>query len=625
MVSRAAFLATALLQLGEAVRVVKKKSKQNSTASEYDCNGDGVQDCKSWTGEFATGQCSYQPKCTFSYRWWDSDRESSCRCHQCAAQSPNTAASKAPYDSEVGKSFYAWWRPWNKLAQTCATWMAPKSDEDLAAILRYAKSNGYTVRPTGATHSAGGIVTEWDNAQNVMTVSLAEYQAPGEWEYTLKEKSKGAATVMVNAGWSPMQLYAEIRPKDYFLPTQTAGPVFALGGLVANCVHGGNYARGFLHEYVVRMRVMLHDGTIQVIDKESELRFWRNSYGLLGFILGLEFKLDYRPNFQTFFKQEKVNWNEEDFWTWLKQEAHVDISQEEAPAGQPGDRTALMGQFFFNPYEAGENGRASISAVMWKANENATDAGVADSAPANAEGNYRNGMAAEIVDEVLGGSTPFNDAIKHWGGPKVLPIGFDMNDLLAGNARMMTKLSMSGPNLLLASNRASYNDGFYAYNVPNVVYGAYFVKPKDIFKAWNVLVDNFMARRNSSEFVWNGPPELRFLTVADDAVLNPVPAGMYAVSEYLAFPVPGKSDQGWKKAFKEVQDKWGDEFGGKPHIGKFWGFGTAADGTVQPYQAERACKIYSDAQKDTFNAYRHQMDPEGLFAGGDAMKLLAKC
>merc|ERR1719222_1193127 len=148
---------------------------------------------------------------------------------------------------------------------------------------------------------------------------------------------------------------------------------------------------------------------------------------------------------------------------------------------------------------------------------------------------------------------------------------------------------------LIENNKWGMNDGFYAYDVPNVVYGAYFIKPKDIFQAWNVLVDQFMARKNDDVFPWNGPPELRFLTVSDDAVLNPVPA---------------RSDQGWKSAFKEVQDEWGDKFGGKPHIGKNWGFGTAPDGTIQPYLSERACQIYSDAQKDIFNAYRRQADPD---------------
>lgn len=627
----AALLALATQPAG-AARISRKTVKTHAT-TDYDCDGDGVNDCRSWS--YGGVHCNNNPKCGYKYKFGDFLIDHSCRCQRCYDQ-PNTAAARVPMDSTMNQFFYGRWRPWNKLAETCATWLMPKNDADLASILQYAKRNGFTVRPGGATHSAGGIVTDWENTRNTIVVSLAEYTAPGEWEYTFKEQSVGKATVVVNAGWSPLQLYAEIRPKDYFLPTQSAGPIFQLGGMVANCVHGGNYRRGFLHQYVVKMRVMLHDGSTRVIDDEADLRFWRNSYGLLGFITSLEFELDYRPQFQAYFKKQEVNWNEEDFWTFLKQEAHVDVSEAEAPAGQPGDRKALMGQFFFDPYLAGETGKTQISAIIWRANENATEPDIEIGAPSNVEMGYSNKLSASTVDEVLSENpqngraaidifTEYNEVVKHWGGPKVFPSGFDTNDGLARNARLMVSSSMSGPQFLNWQNRVSMHDGFYAFNVPNVVYGAYFMKPKDVFKAWDILKDSFMDRKNDDVFPWNGPPELRFVEVSDDAVLNPVPAGFYAVSEYLGFPVPDRSDQGWKSAFKHVQDEWGDKLGAKPHIGKFWGFGTAADGSVQPYQPERACRIYSEAQKSSFEAYRRQMDPDNLFAAGDGMKLLAAC
>jgi len=188
----------------------------------------------------------------------------------------------------------------------------------------------------------------------------------------------------------------------------------------------------------------------------------------------------------------------------------------------------------------------------------------------------------------------------------------------------MTSSALSGPKMLMDRNRRGMNDGFFATKVPNVVYGAYFVKPKDVFKAWSVLVDTFMDRKDDDLFPWNGPPELRFLTVTDDAVLNPVEPGFWAVSEFLGFPT-GRSDQGWKSAFKHVEDKWVSRFGAKPHVGKSFAFGTAADGTVQPYLREKVCKVYSDAQKSAFEAYRRRADPENLFAAGDGMKLLSSC
>jgi hypothetical protein len=366
------------------------------------------------------------------------------------------------------------------------------------------------------------------------------------------------------------------------------------------------------------------------------LRFWRNSYGLLGFITSVEFSLDYRPQFQAYVVKKKINWNEQDYWTFLKQDAHADLSDEVIPAGEAGDRKALMGQFFFNAYEAAEKGKATISAIVWRANENATVRGVPSTAAAHVHTAYSSEMKTRVIDEVLKDHpqngrpkvhvySDYNVAIRHWGGPKVFPLGLNTNDGLAKMSKTMTSLAMSGPSMLINSNRLGMNDGFYANKVPNVVYGAYFIEPKNVWKAMNVLVDSYAAREGNDTFAWNAPPELRFITVTDDAVLNPVPAGVWAVSEYMSFPIPGKSDQGWKSAFKEVQDEWGDKLGAKPHIGKFWGFAKTADGKVEPYQQERACKIYSDAQKASFEAYRRQADPDNLFAGGDAMKLLSKC
>jgi len=627
----AALVAITAFDTAIALRRSKKRSN-SSRVTDYDCDGDGSNDCRDW--DYGAARCADYPKCGYKYKFGDWNLDHSCRCQRCY-EDPTSAASKVPMDRTMNQNFYGRWRPWSKVAETCGTWLMPKNDADLQAIMQYAKQNQFIVRPAGATHSSGGIVTDWENNQDVLVVSLAEYVAPGEWEYTFKEESTGKATVVVNAGWSPLQLYAQIRPLNYFLPTQTAGPVFQLGGLVANCVHGGNYQRGFLHQYVLRMRVMLHDGTIRVIDEEADLRYWRNSYGLLGFITALEFTLDYRPQFQAYLKQQKVNWNKEDFWTFLKQEAHADISEEDAPFGQPGDRQALMGQFFFNPYEAGETGVASMSAVIWRANENATEPNVRNTVPGNARSAYSMAMSEMIRDEIISENpqdgqapletyTPFNEAIRHWGGPKIFPLGLDTNDGLAQNARTMTSLSMGGPEMLMGMNRLGMNDGFYASKIPNVVYGAYFIKPKDLFEAWSVLVDTFMANKDDDVFPWNGPPELRFLTVTDDAVLNPVEPGLWAVSEFLGFPT-GRSDQGWKSAFKYVQDEWMSRFGGKPHMGKNYAFGYAADGSVQPFLQEEVCKIYSDAQKSSFEAYRRQTDPENLFAAGDGMKLLSAC
>jgi hypothetical protein len=48
------------------------------------------------------------------------------------------------------------------------------------------------------------------------------------------------------------------------------------------------FGKSFLNNYVTKMRVMLSDGSTKIIEK-SELKFWRQSFGLLGIILAAEF------------------------------------------------------------------------------------------------------------------------------------------------------------------------------------------------------------------------------------------------------------------------------------------------------------------------------------------------
>merc|ERR1712151_1311525 len=92
-----------------------------------------------------------------------------------------------------------------------------------------------------------------------------------------------------------LHLFKRTRPRGFFVPAQTAGYFFSLGGIVANSVHGGAYNEGFINEYVTQMRVMDWEGNIHIIDDEAELRHWRCSFGLLGIILGIADKATLQP------------------------------------------------------------------------------------------------------------------------------------------------------------------------------------------------------------------------------------------------------------------------------------------------------------------------------------------
>jgi len=72
--------------------------------------------------------------------------------------------------------------------------------------------------------------------------------------------------------------------------TQTAGPFFSIGGVIANpSVHGSAFAAERLHKYATGFRVMLANGTIREISDAQGVKDWRGSMGLLGVMLAVQY------------------------------------------------------------------------------------------------------------------------------------------------------------------------------------------------------------------------------------------------------------------------------------------------------------------------------------------------
>ena len=214
-------------------------------------------------------------------------------------------------------------------------------------------------------------------------VSLANYTAPSDWEYMLHEPASdgdgGGATVQVNAGWSLLKLYSRIKPAGYTLPTQTALPIFQLGGMISNAVHGGIYTASFVSKYVKRLRVMAADGTIRLITTDSELRMWRNSYGLLGIITAIEFELLPVSAFQVTFVERSFTWSESSFWEFVLSDAMAGLQPADLPPNvtAAGSQKAFSGQFFMDLSQSTLGAeQVRIEAIVALMNENATAAGI---------------------------------------------------------------------------------------------------------------------------------------------------------------------------------------------------------------------------------------------------------
>merc|ERR1719223_2605339 len=122
-----------------------------------------------------------------------------------------------------------------------------------------------------------------------------------------------------------------------------------------------------MHSYATRMRVMLHDGSIRVIDTEEEMRYWRCSFGLLGIILGIEFQLERRDQLQMYSVDKKLeSWSKEEFWKFVKQDAEADVPASIAEEGGSGSRKSWNGEYFIDFINGGD--RPTIMVYAQKAN-----------------------------------------------------------------------------------------------------------------------------------------------------------------------------------------------------------------------------------------------------------------
>jgi len=613
----------------DSAALLQSVARWHPRAADYDCDGDGVQDCGMW--DRTRGACSNPAYCSRSWKFGDKTLDSSCRCRRCsggefigtAFGDPNLR--KASPTSGVSQP-WGTFRVWANHIDSCAPWSLYKTDSDLRSALAYAKSKGYKVRISGAGGSSGGIVTDGKDS-NAFVVSLGEYVGVLGWEFGLHDMPDGSKRVRVNAGWSLGQLYDKIRLLDFFLPTQTAGYFLTLGGVIANGVHGGHYSRGFIHSHVTRLRVMMHDGTIKEIEDEADLRYWRCSFGLLGIILGIEFQLEKREHLQMEWVKRKLPaWNSEELWRFIMQDAEADIG--DAPGNMTGSRKSFSGQFFVD-YIIHEEPTAHV--YMQRANGSASESFEGPTGlPADAEQHYAAILAREVRDD-WHGPLPWRDYVRRDGAPPIRIGGMDVNEIFGGIPALkhLAKVVSSSATSMVETNintmREQVNDGFILTESAAASAAAYFIPPSQAFAALDKLRAVQRSTNCSSDFIWNLPSEFRFVHVDDAAVLQPVEPGFWMAADYIALVDFAENEQSWKKAFKRVQDVWVNDFGAKPHLGKLWGFDATRDGTVEPFSHQAACRIYSEAVKAQFNSYRRQQDPEDLFFSGLGVTMLGPC
>lgn len=163
----------------------------------------------------------------------------------------------------------------------------PHDDNEIRNIIEKAKKNNRQLRVVGMGHSISPLVCDKD--EKLYLVSLNQYHAT-PFDIAINEKEM---TVEVNAGWQLGRLYDELSKKNLFLPTHPDIPVFTIGGVINNTIHGSRLGSSLMSDDVIALTLIDEKGnkvTIEKGDKDFEL--YVLSFNLLGIVTSVKFRVE---------------------------------------------------------------------------------------------------------------------------------------------------------------------------------------------------------------------------------------------------------------------------------------------------------------------------------------------
>lgn len=162
--------------------------------------------------------------------------------------------------------------------------VAPRSAEDVALVLEYARANGLTVSAAGAKHSMGGQAFRRGGIVLDMT-QLRRVSLDAE-----------RRTVSVEAGATWHAIQEAIHPQ-FAVKAMQSTDIFTVGGSISVNAHGMDHQAGALMGSIRSIRLMLADGSVVITSRTEQPELFRHvvgGYGLFGMILSAE--LEVVPN-----------------------------------------------------------------------------------------------------------------------------------------------------------------------------------------------------------------------------------------------------------------------------------------------------------------------------------------
>jgi decaprenylphospho-beta-D-ribofuranose 2-oxidase len=168
------------------------------------------------------------------------------------------------------------------LTAPSAAHLATVTNDDLAAHVKGSGSRGAIVRGLGrsygdAAQNAGGSVIRLAGSISEVVVDAAN------------------AMVTAPAAVSLDDLLRLIVPRGFFVPVTPGTRFVTVGGAIASDIHGKNHhTEGSFGNHVVRLSLMLADGTVRELSPHSDSElFWATigGMGLTGIVLDATFKV----------------------------------------------------------------------------------------------------------------------------------------------------------------------------------------------------------------------------------------------------------------------------------------------------------------------------------------------
>jgi FAD/FMN-containing dehydrogenase len=524
-------------------------------------------------------------------------------------------------------------------------YFAPTNLAELKQVVAdVAKIPGATIRVSGQRHAQPPLVAS-DNRGAVSpttseyVVDLACYADLGAGQNQRMVLGPGANQVTLNAGVREDELDAFLTSNNLIMQTVTAGGFFSLGGMTVIDVHGATVHAPIFAETVAAFTILLADGTVTTIDAQSPevngfspLQFARVSLGGLGVVTSIVLNAISRPYATTLQgSTERMGLADkaafvQKYKTLLTTHARVET--------------------FFTPYATADVrslGTKNFLGLYWDVIDNPSPktpnqppatpnaCTLAGQQPPSYGAPYLSGLAqygAAVALQAQYAPSPGNTFIgaiqdKIYNPAIVSAVTFDVvePDVATAN-KAHSELWLTGAVRVIFMS--------YYIPLPNL-------DDAGLSKVWDGLDVVSQLVLQDNKFHIAAPMEFRFVKGGDTAMsatYTEDPANTWFINlDLIGFVEydqtrPQQYTPALLQFFADVERKW-VEMGGFSHQGKVYGFydPTAGPGTYSadgPFNANFMADLRQrrGARQEAYNAYRKQLDPNGLFYNAYLRRLL---